>query len=126
MLDAVVGSCVSVYTWLKFRPAEDWVEGEEGVDLNDTTLFPLNNKEGCGQKRERKGREGGTYDVVVEFPEPVLCHPKGEDWRSCGSRSVSRPSGKVCLVIGRTVYCVVESMSGQVEYHDKKKEHTEA
>ena len=125
MLDAVVGSCVSVYTRLKFSSAEDWVDGEEGVDLNDTTLFPLNSKEGCEQKRERK-RGKATYDVVVEFPEPVLCHPKGEDWRSCGSRSVSRPSGKVCLVIGRTVYCVVESMSCQVEYHDKKKEYTEA
>ena len=72
-------------------------------------------------KRER-GRGGkGTYDVVVEFPEPVLCHPKGEDWRSCGSRSVSRPSGKVCLVIGRTVYCVVESMSCQVNTTTRKK-----
>ena len=77
-------------------------------------------------ERKEEGRERGTYDVVVEFPEPVLCHPKGEDWRSCGSRSVSRPSGKVCLVIGRTVYCVVESMSCQVEYHNKKKKHTEA
>ena len=77
--------------------------------------------------KKGRGREGkGTYDVVVEFPEPVLCHPKGEDWRSSGSRSVSRPSGKVCLVIGRTVYCVVERMSCQVEFHDKKKEYTEA
>ena len=58
MLDGVVGSWVSVYTRLKFRPAEDWVDGEDGVDLNDTTLFPLYNMEGCGQKRERKGRKG--------------------------------------------------------------------
>ena len=56
MLDVVVGSCVSVYTRLKFRPADDWGEGEEGVDLNDTTLFPLNNKERCGRKK--RGREG--------------------------------------------------------------------
>jgi len=82
------------------------VAGEERVDLNDMTLFPLNNKEGVNKRGRGRGGKG-TYDVVVEFPEPVSCHPKGEDWRSCGSRSVSRPSGKVCLVIGRTVYCVV-------------------
>ena len=58
MLDAVVGSCVSVYTWLKFSSAEDWVDGEDGVDLNDTTLFPLNNEDRREQKRERKGGKG--------------------------------------------------------------------
>lgn len=46
-----------------------------------------------------------TYEVsVLLMSAAMLCQPRGDDSRSCGSVKVWRPSSRLSLVIGTTVY----------------------
>ena len=71
-----MGSCVAMYTQLKFRPAEEGVAGEEGVDLNEIMLFPLNNKEGV-DKRGRRMEGTGRTMWLLSFLNRCHATPKG-------------------------------------------------
>jgi len=52
------------------------VAGEERVDLNDMTLFPLNNKEGVNKRG--RGMEGrGRTMWLLSFPNRCRATPKG-------------------------------------------------
>ena len=103
-LTGLVGSRVSLYSALKSRPPDDSLAWVACRPLKEATLFPLRM---YVNDRRWGGKKKYTYDVVVEFSFPMLCHPNGEEERSSGSTRVSMPSSNVCFVMGRTVYWTI-------------------